>query len=78
MSDENTSRRWNVRPIPTRARWWVLSFDTSRPSRTTLPDVGVITPQIALNVVVLPAPFGPMSPQIRPPSTRSDTPPTAR
>ena len=33
----------------------------STPSSRMLPDVGGISPVIRLNVVVLPAPFGPIS-----------------
>src|SRR5690349_4846812 len=41
----------------------------SLPSSRTFPEFGVISPVIALNSVVLPAPLGPMSPVIRPGST---------
>src|SRR5207248_643559 len=44
-----------------------------RPPRPTSPDAGRTVPVHALNVVVLPAPLGPMSPVTVPPSARNDT-----
>ena len=35
VSDENTSRRWKVRPIPSRARLWVPTLVMSLPSSVT-------------------------------------------
>src|SRR5215469_7371139 len=48
----------------------------SRPSTLSSPWYGV-KPRIALSAVVLPAPFGPMSPTMRPSSTRRSTPSSA-
>ena len=46
---------------------------TSRPSKRMLPDDGRISPLIVRSVVVLPAPFAPISVTISPSSTVSDT-----
>src|SRR5438552_3897611 len=48
----------------------------SRPSTFSSPSYGV-RPRIALSAVVLPAPLGPMSPRMRPSSTRRLTPSSA-
>src|SRR5882724_1218451 len=55
---------------------WSRSVQGSRPSTFSSPWYGV-RPRIALSAVVLPAPLGPMSPRIRPSSTRKLTPSTA-
>src|SRR5882762_5675869 len=47
-----------------------------RPSTLSSPSYGV-SPRIALSAVVLPAPLGPMSPRMRPASTRRSIPSTA-
>src|SRR6202521_2021840 len=49
------------------------SLQGSRPSTRRSPWYGV-SPRIALSAVVLPAPLGPMSPRMRPSSTRKSTP----
>ena len=72
-SEANTSRRWKVRPRPSRARLWVGIPLTSLPMSRTDPLVGVTTPQTALNRVVLPAPLGPISPTTLPWSTARET-----
>jgi hypothetical protein len=76
----NTLRRgkpraiWNVRTRPTDAirsgRQPVMSW----PSNATVPESGGTTPETQLNKVVLPAPFGPISPVMRPGSTARSTP----
>src|SRR5438552_5274304 len=48
----------------------------SRPSTFSSPSYGV-RPRIALSAVVLPAPLGPMSPRMRPSSTRKSMPSSA-
>ena len=58
----NVSSRWNVRPIPTRARRCGLAYVMSWPSITTRPVAGACSPVMTLKSVVLPAPLGPMSP----------------
>src|SRR5215472_10667491 len=52
------------------------SVQGSRPSTFNSPWYGV-RPRIALSAVVLPAPLGPMSPRMRPSSTRKSTPSNA-
>src|SRR6266508_4722418 len=47
------------------------------PSKRTRPAVGSYTPVIALNTVVLPAPFGPINPKISPGWIAIDTSSTA-
>src|ERR1700687_5269090 len=55
---------------------WSRSFHGSRPSTLSSPWYEV-SPRIALSAVVLPAPLGPMSPRMRPSSTRRSTPSSA-
>ncbi len=62
LSVLNVSSRWNVRPMPSRARWCGLIVVMSLPSSTTVPPVGGCRPVMTLNRVVLPAPLGPMRP----------------
>ena len=50
----------------------------SRPSSKMRPPSGGTTPVMQLNSVVLPAPFGPISPVMRPASTSRSTPRRAR
>src|SRR5690348_10163167 len=50
----------------------------SAPRNRTCPAVGARNPVTRLNRVVLPAPFGPISPTISPSRTSNDTPSTAR
>ena len=61
-----SSMRWKVRPIPNWARAEAGASDRSCPSKVTLPRTGGIAPEHALNVVVLPAPFGPIRPVTEP------------
>ena len=55
---------WNVRRTPQRARrkWAIESRST--PNARTVPAAGRTKPLSTLKNVVLPAPFGPMSPQV--------------
>ncbi len=67
VSDSKSSMRWNVRPSPSWARCCVAAGgDVDAAEEVTWPCVGRSRPVQALKVVVLPAPFGPMSPVIRP------------
>src|SRR4051794_20589615 len=68
VSDPNTSSRWNVRAMFNRARLCGFWSVTSSSPMNTLPCVGVCSPVMTLNNVVLPAPSGPISPVIRPAS----------
>ena len=77
VKDPNSSMRWNVRPSPSRARRAGLSAVTSRPPSRTTPSSGFWKPQHTLNRVVFPAPFGPISPVIRPTGASTPTPPRA-
>src|SRR5689334_24947963 len=52
------------------------SLHGSRPSTRNSPSYDV-SPRIAFSAVVLPAPFGPISPRMRPSSTRRSTPSSA-
>ncbi len=63
---------WKVRAMPRRARRCGASAVTSCPSNRTCPSLGVRKPEIIPNRVVLPAPFGPMSPVIEPAGTASE------
>ena len=71
--EPNTSRRWNVRPSPARARRCDGQPATSSPPRCTVPRSGRTVPAMAPNSVVLPAPFGPMMPTISPAVGRAPT-----
>ena len=51
-----------MRDSPRRARGAGPAFVTSWPSIDTRPDLGASSPLTTLNNVVLPAPFGPISP----------------
>src|SRR5258708_38441296 len=55
---------------------WSRSSHGSRPSTRSSPWNGV-RPRMALSAVVLPAPLGPMTPRMRPSSTRRSMPSTA-
>ncbi len=69
----NSSIRWNVRPSPRRARRYRGYREMSVPSNMTLPWSGCSMPSRQLKNVVLPAPFGPMSPTASPASTSTET-----
>ena len=49
----------------------------SEPANSTRPAVGATSPVIKLNIVVLPAPFGPITPSASPSATVSLTVSTA-
>src|ERR1700730_1911048 len=60
---------WNVRAMPRSTRLGVLRFVMSRdPNRTRPLDSGTY-PEMILNTVLLPEPFGPISPRMAPLST---------
>src|SRR6266542_2338281 len=69
---------WWVRTTPARTSWWAGRRDTRKPRMSTSPEVGVIDPAMRLNRVVLPAPFGPMTPRISPSRSSRSTRSTAR
>jgi hypothetical protein len=57
---------WNVRAMPSRATLYEGQPAISWPSKAIEPVVGRRKPDRTWNRVVLPAPFGPMTPWIRP------------
>jgi hypothetical protein len=65
---------WNVRATPLRTILKAGCFSSDTPSRSTSPESGRYSRVMTLNAVVLPAPFGPMRPDICPCSTSNDTP----
>ena len=74
----NTCSVWNVRPTPRRASSSGDIPVMSSPQNSTAPDDGLIWPRMLLKSVVLPEPFGPMTPTISPGPTENETPSTAR
>ncbi len=52
--------------IPRRTRWWAATWVMSAPSNQMEPSRGCIRPLIVFSVVVLPAPFAPISVTISP------------
>src|ERR1043166_2780149 len=64
---------WNVRAMPRRTRLYGSRSVMSRPSSRMRPAVGRSTPVSRLMIVVLPAPFGPISAWRAPFSTDSET-----
>ena len=71
-------RFWKVRAMPSRALSAGESSVTSSPPSQTRPPDGRCSRLMALNSVVLPAPFGPMRATICPPRTAMETSLTAR
>ena len=57
---------WNVRARPSRARRCGLSPSSGRPSSMTLPSCWAKSPLMQLTKVLLPEPFGPISPSRSP------------
>src|SRR5690606_33634740 len=74
VSDGNTWRPSGTCAIPRCARRAGGTPARSRPSKRIAPDVTGASPEIALNSVLLPAPFGPTTATSSPAPTRSDTP----
>ncbi len=68
---------WKVRasPCPKIASGRIPAM--ARPSKAIVPASGLRLPATRLKKVVLPAPFGPISPWIAPGATASDAPSTA-
>src|SRR5882724_4798968 len=69
---------WKVLAMPRRVMAWGRSPTTLRPSSRIRPALGRRKPVTRLKAVVLPAPFGPMSPRISPGSTSKERRETAR
>src|SRR5208283_3565883 len=57
---------WNVRAMPRRAMASALRPAIDSPQNAIVPWVNGSAPQIRLNIVLLPAPLGPISPRISP------------
>ena len=76
--ERNSCAIWNVRRRPFAKSSWGGRPVTSSPAISTRPAVGRSTPATTLKRVVLPAPFGPMSPVIEPSAIDSEAPSTAR
>ncbi|EKD60196.1 MAG: hypothetical protein ACD_54C00895G0001 [uncultured bacterium] len=68
---------WKVRPMPPASRRCAGSVVMSRPIRWIVPELTETDPASRSNIVVLPAPFGPIRPRISPRATASDMPSTA-
>ena len=64
-----TRATWNERTRPSEAICAAPRPARLRPLKNTSPDVGASTPVIKFVSVVLPAPFGPMTPRISPAAT---------
>src|SRR5512134_1894016 len=69
---------WKVRAIPAAQTWSGRRPSIRRPAKRISPASGAKTPATMLNVVVLPAPFGPIRPTMAPSATSNETPVTAR
>src|SRR3989442_1852264 len=78
VSVGKNARFWNGRPMPSAAMRWADSPRIGRPSKRTSPPSGVSRRVRQLKSGVLPAPFGPMRPTIRPSSTSQATESSAR
>ena len=77
VSVGNSCAIWKVRSRPRWKSWCGLRPVTSSAPRKMRPESGASTPAIRLNSVVLPAPFGPISPVIEPPAISRLAPSTA-
>src|SRR5690349_5800771 len=75
--DGTRPRCWKVRDTPSSATRCAGSASRSRPARSIRPDFGRVSRLTQSNRVVLPAPFGPISPQTLPRGTVKDTPASA-
>ncbi len=69
----NSPTPCRVRAMPSPASLCGLSPSSRSPRQRSTPSSGSMKPQTTLNSVVLPAPFGPMTPSTSPGSTNSDT-----
>ena len=64
--DSNVSGTWNVRAMPSLRALLRRERVTSRPSKCTVPEVGIRSPVRQLKNVDLPAPLGPIRPSTSP------------
>ena len=77
VSRANERMPWNDLATPASENRRGCQFVASSPSTSTLPAVGRWKPVIAFRSVVLPAPFGPITPRIVPSGSSRSTPSTA-
>src|ERR1700722_8977495 len=77
VSEPKSSRRWNVRARPRRARRFGPLRAMSWPFMKMSPWSGRCSPVMTLNNVVFPAPLGPISPVTSPADAVSETPESA-
>ena len=77
VSVANSCAIWKVRSRPRWSNWCGLRPVTSSAPRKMRPESGASTPAIRLKSVVLPAPFGPISPVIEPRAVSRLAPSTA-
>ncbi len=77
VSVGNSAASWKDRIRPRRPRASGLYPVMSRPPYRTVPASVFVNPVSSSNVVVLPAPFGPIRPRVSPALTSNDTPRTA-
>src|SRR5882724_7438869 len=78
VSAGNGRTIWNVRPMPRRQTSSGVRPSMRWPWNAIVPVFGANTPAIRLNIVVLPAPFGPITAKIAPSGTAKLTSATAR
>ena len=69
----NSPTPWSVRAIPSEARRSGATRVIGWPRQLSVPEFGRTNPQMTLNSVVLPAPFGPITPSTSPGDTSTDT-----
>ena len=69
----NRARFWNVRPMPSAAMPCGGVSSSDRPSKAIRPSLNAYRRDRQLNIVVLPAPFGPMKPTMWPAATENET-----
>src|SRR6516165_10202721 len=68
----NGRGNWKLRANPRWVRWWAARPSTVRPSKRTVPASLCSVPQMQLTSVLLPEPFGPISPSRSPGATESE------
>src|ERR1035437_3311722 len=73
LSRLKRASRWKVRAIPARPRRWGGQREMFSPRESIRPRVGSKSPVSTLNMVVFPAPLGPIRPTMRPAGTSSET-----
>ena len=77
VSPRDSAMFWNVRATPSPATSCGRSRVRSVPRKRTAPAAGLYAPETTLNIVDLPAPFGPMTAWIAAGATSNETPSSA-